>query len=110
MLASSADISFAKRAAPEGVTPITVHGITYSAPPEAMGFVVASNNSSGKELWRKRIYTVHIDPALERDVQEVFITSLTARGDTLLVTNERGERFSLDLHTRTVTRKTDRNT
>jgi hypothetical protein len=110
MLASSAQISFAKRAAPEAVASVTIHGITYSAPSEAMGFVIASNSFSGKELWRRRIYAIHIDPALERDVQDVFITSLMARGDTLLVANERGERFVLDLQTRKVTRKIDRNT
>ena len=110
MVASSTDLSFAKRAVPEAVTPVTIRGITYSAPSEAMGFVVASNSSSGKELWRRRIYAIRIDPALERDVQDVFITSLMAGDDTLLVANERGERFVLDLQTRKVTRKTDRNT
>ena len=75
-----------------------------------MGFVVATNASSREELWRQRIYSISINPALERDVQDVFITSLRARGDVLLVTNERGERFVLDLPTRKVTREIDRNT
>jgi hypothetical protein len=72
--------------------------------------VVATSASTGRELWRQRIYEIHIDPGLERDVQDVFITSLRIRGATLGVTNERGERFVLDLQTRKVTREADRNT
>jgi hypothetical protein len=104
VFAVCADPVFAKRAAPDPVEPVTVRGTTYSAPPGAMGFVVARNASSGKELWRQRIYDIPIDPARERDVQDVFITSLRARRDTLLVRNERGEVFVLDLRTRKVTR------
>jgi len=67
-----------------------------------MGFVVASDASSHRELWRQQIYTVRLKPTLERDVQDVFITSLTLRGGSLIITNERGERFALDLSTRRV--------
>jgi hypothetical protein len=56
----------------------------------------------------KRIYAIRYDRTLEEDVQDVFITSLKARGNVLLITNERGERFVLDLSTRKVTRETDR--
>ena len=110
VVAASADIAVAKRAAPAPVEPVTVRGVTYSAPQDAMGFVVATNASSAQELWRQRIYAIRIDPALERDVQDVFITSLRIRGGALFVANERGERFVLDLRTRKVTRETDRNT
>ena len=94
----------AKRAAPSPVAPVLFKGVQYSAPPEAMGFVVATGISSGKELWRVRIYEVRVDPKLERDVQDVFITALTLKDDTLIVTNERGEKYALDLKTRKVTR------
>src|SRR5947209_1809154 len=107
LLATTAENAVAKRSAPGPVEPVTIHGVTYSAPPDAMGFVVATKGSSGSELWRARIYAIPFDPALERDVQDVFITSLSARGGGLLVTNERGERFLLDLQTRKVTRKSE---
>ena len=94
----------AKRAAPTDVAPVVIKGVEYSAPHDAMGFVVAKGISSGKELWRARIYEVRVNAELERDVQDVFITSLVVKDDTLLITNERGEKFSLDLHTRKVTR------
>ena len=108
ILAAGIGIAEAKRAAPEAVEPVTVHGITYSAPPDAIGFVVARNASSGRELWRQRIYSVRINPALERDVQDLFITTLKVRGGTLLVTNERGEHFVLNLQTRRVIRESNR--
>ena len=94
----------AKRAAPKEVPPVVASSIEYSAPHEAMGFVVATDTVSRKELWRERIYTVRVDPALERDVQDVFITSLVIEKGTLIITNERGDRYALDLATRKVTK------
>ena len=95
----------AKRSVPSAVEPVTVQGVTYSAPATAMGFVVAFDASSHRELWRQRIYRIRVNPSLERDVQDVFITSLTLRGGSLVIANERGERYALDLSTRKVTRE-----
>ena len=95
----------AKRAAPADVAPVIVKGVQYSAPHDAMGFVVATGISSGKEMWRAQIYKIRVNQELERDVQDVFITSLVAKEDTLIVTNERGEKYALDLKTRKVTRQ-----
>ena len=96
----------AKRAAPQAVEPVVIGSVRYSAPPtpELMGFVVATDVASGKELWRQRIYNVSIKPSLEKDVQWVFITSLRQQGDALLIRNERGEHFTFDLATRKVTK------
>ena len=96
---------FAKRSAPADAVPVVIKGIEYSAPHDAMGFVVAKGISSGKELWRVQIYKVRVNPELERDVQDVFITSLADKDGTLLITNERGEKYTLDLQTRKVTRQ-----
>ena len=98
----------AKRTVPRTVEPVTVQGVTYSAPATAMGFVVAFDASSRRELWRQRIYRIRVDPSLERDVQDVFITSLTLRGGSLVIANEHGKRYALDLSTRKVTRESDR--
>jgi hypothetical protein len=97
--------ALAKRAAPKPVTPVVVNAVEYSAPSGQMGFVIATDTTSHKELWRERIYTVKIDPALERDVQDVFITSLVEEKGSLIVTNERGESYALDLATRKVTKR-----
>ena len=95
----------AKRPVPADVAPVVIKGVEYSAPHDAMGFVVAKGVSSGKELWRVRIYEVRVNPELERDAQDVFITSLAEKDGTLLNTNESGEKFTLDLQTRKVTRQ-----
>lgn len=101
---ASGDVS-AKRLAPEPVKPVTVAGVTYFAPDWPIGFIIAKDASSNRELWRKRIYTSRYDRRLERDVQDVFITSLEVRdGNALIITNERGERYILDLSTRKVMR------
>jgi hypothetical protein len=100
----------AKRPPPKLVKPVTVAGVTFSAPGWPIGIVIATDASSRRELWRQRIYTIRYDRTLEQDVQDVFITSLIRRGNVLLITNERGERFVLDLSTRKVTRETNRNT
>jgi hypothetical protein len=95
----------AKRAAPAMVAPVVENGVRYEAPHDAMGFVVAIEVATNKELWRVRIYEVRVDPNLERDVQDVFITSLVAKDGSLLIANERGEKFALDIQTRNITRK-----
>src|SRR5437763_1477113 len=58
VLAFSAVSAVAKRTVPGAVESVTTRGITYSAPAAAMGFVVASDASSHRELWRKRIYRI----------------------------------------------------
>ena len=95
----------AKRSAPVAVAPIEIKGVQYSAPHDAMAFVVATDVSSGKELWRVRIYEVRVNANLERDVQDVFIASLAEKDGSLLITNERCEKYALDLQTRKVTRQ-----
>jgi len=95
----------AKRGAPANVASVVIKGVEYSAPHDAMAFVVANALGSGKELWRVRIYEVRVNPELERDVQDVFITSLAEKDGALLITNEHDEKFTLDLQTRKVTRQ-----
>jgi hypothetical protein len=106
LLAAVAASAEAKRGAAKVVEPVIIDSVQYSAPadPDLMGFVVATDISSGKELWRQRIYRVPIKPTLERDVQWVFITSLSRHDHSLLISNERGEHFTLDLTTRKVVR------
>jgi outer membrane protein assembly factor BamB len=94
----------AKRSAPEPVHPIVVGSIEYSSPGWPIGFIVATDTRTRREIWRKRIYRVKIDPALERDVQDVFITSLALDHGNLLITDERTRRYALELTTRKVTR------
>jgi outer membrane protein assembly factor BamB len=96
--------AIAKRSAPEPVRPIVAGNIEYSSPGWPIGFIIATDTRTRREIWRKRIYRVKIDPALERDVQDVFITSLALEHGNLLIADERGRRYALDLTTHKVTR------
>ena len=97
-------LAFAKRGAPPQVSSVHYNGVVYStiSLPETMGIVEARDDTTGKKLWERRIYSVVVMPAIEADVQWVFITSMRLEGDSLLITNERGKRFRLDLGTRKV--------
>jgi len=94
--------ALAKRAAPKPVAPVTYEGVQYQAPliVDRMGFVEAIDVTSGKKLWESRIYRVWIIPVLyEEDNQWVFITNLKIQNGKLLVKNEAGKTFQVDLKT-----------
>ena len=104
LLVVFAPMALAKRAAPKKVKPVVANGIEYRAPLSVakIGFVQAWDVAEKKLLWEKRIYSMKYIPSLERDVQWVFITGLELREGLLLVTNERGDRYSLDLKSKKV--------
>ena len=90
---------FAKRFPPKPVPSFQVGGIESSVPHgQLMGFVVATDLKSKTVLWQRQIYTVWIEPGLEEDVQCVYITSIKPKGTKLLVTNEKGFEYELDLN------------
>jgi hypothetical protein len=97
--------ALAKRMAPKDVKPVVVKAVEYSAPTDAMGFVVATDVATRKGLWREKIYTVTYIPDLETDIQDVFISELAVDGNVLVITNEKGARYALDLTTRKVTKR-----
>ena len=96
--------AWAKRAGPKSVAPVIHDGVKFVAPNNngREGKVEARGEKTGEKLWDVVVYTVKIDPNLEADVQWVFITGLAVRGNTLLVTNEKNEQFTLDLKTRKI--------
>ncbi len=67
--------------------------------PPAGGVVLAFDAATNRPLWRTQVYTTATDPSLERDVQDVFITSLAVAGDRLIVRDERRRIHQLDLAT-----------
>jgi hypothetical protein len=97
----SVALTHAKRAEPAIVTPITYKNIKISAPNtvEDMGFIEARDIKSEKLLWKKKIYSVWIIPFIETDVQWVFITELKIETDKLIISNEKGHKYSLNLKT-----------
>jgi hypothetical protein len=98
-LSTSAAVAFAKRAAPKPVPPVVANGTRFTAPHNSMGFVVATDIRNGDTLWSRQIYVVKINRAVEGDVQACFITSLKLNSTKLIVTNESGNEYALDLRT-----------
>ncbi len=68
------------------------------------GVIAAIEIASGKELWTQLVYTTVYDDREESDVQDVFITAmqLSPDGCALLITNEAGRHFMLNLADRIV--------
>jgi hypothetical protein len=103
----------AKRTAPKEVAPVVYDGIRYSAPHWVMangkriagGYIEAFNAKTNKKLWRIKVYEIRNSPELEKDVQNVFITSMVIEKNQLVVVNERDERYEIDLKTRKVRKR-----
>jgi glucose dehydrogenase len=110
-----AEVVSKKRAAPPRVEPVEHAGVRYSevrgkrVPGAAHqgGAVQAVDLASGKVLWVVQVYSVAADPDMEADKGDVFITRmrLDASQQHLLIRNERGERYVLDLATHQVHRE-----
>lgn len=66
------------------------------------GFVEAWDVNTGQMLWDLVVYRVEYDPRRHRYEQDVFITAMKLDGNRLIITNERQEKFSIDLSTKTV--------
>jgi hypothetical protein len=78
-------------------------GIVYSASGDgADQYLVAKDASSGRELWKVKVFHSHIGFWREPDVQLVFITDLKLMGKSLFVRDERSRCYSIDLTERRV--------
>jgi hypothetical protein len=88
---------FAKRAVPSPVPPIVKDGIQYVANECGMGCVKAIELKTKKELWKVTLYKIEFIKGLEEDVQWVFIKEMKLSGDKLIVTNERNDRYEINL-------------
>ncbi|MDG5469183.1 hypothetical protein P9J64_12720 [Deltaproteobacteria bacterium IMCC39524] len=106
--------SLAKRAAPLEVPTVTYKGVTYqvehwgsaNGTGQNGGYVEARDAGTNQKVWGLVVYTIEYRPELERDIQDVFITSLRVheqRG-VLLVENERDEAYEVDLVSLKVTK------
>lgn len=103
----------AKRAAPEEVPPIATEKAVFSVPhfPEGDrtqngGVIEARDPKTKKLLWQVQVYKTEHDEGLEKDVQDVFIKSLTLDKvhNLLILSDEKSRVFVLNLTTKKVTR------
>ncbi len=112
-LCMSANGQTAKRSAPKEVKPVIYEGVRYSAPHWVIangkriagGYIEAFNAKTNKKLWRLKVYEIKYGPQLEKDVQDVFITSMTIEKNHLVVENERNEEYEVDVKSRRVTKR-----
>jgi hypothetical protein len=90
---------------------VVLGAVRYEAPHYAIetggkqngGHVTATDVASGERLWTVRVYETDYDPQRERDVQDVFITSLAdAGGGCLNIEDEEDRRYVLDTASRRV--------
>jgi hypothetical protein len=90
----------AKRTPPKAVTPVEANGVRYSVSGDRRDqYVVATETSSGKELWKTKVFHNDIDSGVEEDVQWVFITNLKLTNDSLLAKDEKSRCYSISLKT-----------
>jgi hypothetical protein len=113
--ASVAPTMAPSRGAPPAVAPIVIDGIRYEQvmdakvddQPQRTGYLAAVKADTDEQLWLLRVYELtHVDN-LEQDVQDVFFKSMSIEPSTgqLLIENEQGQTFSVDVVNRTVTPK-----
>jgi hypothetical protein len=101
-MALAANDALAKRAAPPDVPPVVHEGRRYEAPHfnnpcgQNGGCVVAYDNTTGAQLWYEKVYCTHYSSSLERDVQDVFIGSLTSQDGILVIIDEKRRHFTLE--------------
>jgi hypothetical protein len=103
-LQSKSGAESAKRAQPKPVTPIFYDTIQFQAPDSLMGFVVAKDKRTNKEIWTKQVYKVSYDKDLEQDVQDVFIDSLIVKCNYLFIHNEANQVYKIDINTLQITK------
>ena len=103
-----------KRGPPPAPPSVSAKGIRYEAIPwgrrrgldQNGGYIAAVDEATGHELWLLQVYATPTDPDMETDKQDLFISrlALVDGGRTLLVTDERGGRYRVDLSSHAVTR------
>jgi hypothetical protein len=103
---NAAELEKERSDAPDAIS-VTARGVRYEAVHWGQtrglgqngGYVQAVDPASGSVLWLHRIYRIEYDPGNEQDKQDLFIAALTvsARGNTLQIRDERGRHYTLDL-------------
>lgn len=64
------------------------------------GHVVAYLKTTGEKRWEKYLYTIQVNPKMERDVQDIFLKKMyLEKPNRLVLQNERDEWFVLERRT-----------
>jgi hypothetical protein len=100
----------AKRVGPPAVAAVVVGGVRYEALPwgkkrglgQNGGYLATYDVKTGAELGLIKVYEIKYDSKLEADVQDDFIARLELVDGKLLVTDERGRKYAVDLQNQSV--------
>lgn len=97
----------AKIAPPKPVPPVESGGVKYSADRDGKDqYVLATDTTTGKQLWRVKVFHTHIKPWIEEDVQWAFITDLKLVKNSLFLRDGKERCYAVDVKTHAV-RKAD---
>ena len=91
-------LSLTKAIAPPKISPLIYKGIKFVVPNtvKEVGYVQAWDVATGQKVWEKKVYRVIIMPFSE-DSQYVFIISLSIEDGKLVVVNENGREYKIDI-------------
>jgi hypothetical protein len=101
-LAISITECLSKRLSPSPVPDIIHNSVVYSAAFSDGGFVAAHDKNTKRLLWKIRVYRIHYQPGLEKDIQDVFIKKMVFKNGNLLIADEKNRRYLLNLRTHKV--------
>ncbi len=87
-----------KRLEPTKVNSVLHNGKEYSINHSKIGTILVRDKDSKKEKI-VTVYTIDYDPNLEKDIQDVFIKSIKIYNQSLLIQNERGVLYEMNLET-----------
>ena len=98
----------ADRNPPPRLPPLVREGVRYerrigdeAVDGQVGGLLAAYEVGTGRLLWTLAVYDNRRDPMFEGDVQDIFFSEMRFEPDgSLLVVNERGERFRVDVEAR----------
>lgn len=112
LLVGSVAAADKERAEIPEVAPVAAGGVRFQAPPFTRvaglprngGYVEAIDIASGRRLWLVDVVGPQPDDGKEGDKQDLFLTELrlSADGRALLLADEAGRRYRMDLATRKV--------
>lgn len=100
-----------KRAGPDRVEPVSLHGLRITVPhygkrlglAQNGGYIAAEDAQTGTHLWYLKVYTVEYNPNKEDDVQDLFICEMGIRDGVVRVKEEQGRVYAIDVIQKTVT-------
>ena len=99
--------ALAKHGAPARIEPIVHQGVRYVVPNDKglRAYIEAWDMNTERRLWTKTVFRHwYIPPFGTECMHYEYISTMTLKGDQLMLTSERGRDYSLDVRTRAVRR------